>query len=177
MSEAQGAGEPRSHRLFFALWPPERAAEALARQALVMAERHGGRAMPAEKIHLTLAFLGDVAESRVVDAMEAARLVNPRSFMVRLDRLGGVRRSKVGWAGMSRPAPALLAMQSELESGLRARGFALEERPFAPHVTLVRKVERPVAAEAIEAIAWKACAIGLVLTQPGTGRYVRLAET
>ena len=177
MSDGQAPGEARSHRLFFALWPPERAAEALARQAVVMAERHGGRAIPAEKIHLTLAFLGDVAESRVADAMEAARLVDPRSFMVRLDRLGGFRRSKVGWAGMSRPAPALLAMQSELESGLRARGFALEERPFAPHVTLVRKVERPVAAEAIEAIAWKARAISLVLTQPGTGRYVRLAET
>jgi RNA 2',3'-cyclic 3'-phosphodiesterase len=176
VTDAPGAGGPR-HRLFFALWPSARAAEALARQALAMAARHGGRPMPAEKIHLTLAFLGDVAQARAADAMEAARVVGPRSFMVRLDRLGGFRRSKVGWAGMSRPPEALLELQSELESGLKARGFALEERPFAPHVTLVRKVERPVAAEAMEAIAWKARAIGLVLTQPGTGRYLRLAET
>jgi 2'-5' RNA ligase len=164
-----------SVRLFLALWPPEAAALELAARAREMAGRQGGRPMPAEKIHLTLAFLGEVEPGRAAVAREAAREVGRTDFMIRLDRLGGFRRSKVGWAGMSRPSPALIEMQSQLDKGLRSRGFRLEERPFAPHVTLVRKVERPVPAEPMEVIAWKARAIVLVRVEPGTGRYLPMA--
>ena len=163
-------------RLFFALWPPPAAAERLAIEAEAMALASGGRAMPAAKIHLTLAFLGEVPEARVASALEAARAVAFDPFELELDRKGGFRRAKVGWAGCSAPAAALLRLQSGLEAGLRERGFALEERPFAPHVTLVRKVERPVAAGVIEAVRWRADAVTLVRTEPGSGKYVGLAE-
>ena len=50
-------------RLFFALWPPAETAAALARWAKGLE----GRAIPAEKIHLTLAFLGGVAPDRAAN--------------------------------------------------------------------------------------------------------------
>ena len=165
-----------SQRLFLALWPPSGAAARLAAEAEAMAQSHGGRPMPAEKIHLTLAFLGEVPAERVAAVLDAMRAAPFAPFMVRLDRLGAFRRAKVGWAGSSRPSPRLLALQAELEAQLRARDFSLESRPFAPHVTLVRKIERPVAAGAIEPVAWRADALTLVRTQPGSGRYVALAE-
>jgi 2'-5' RNA ligase len=166
-----------SQRLFIALWPPSAAAARLAAVAEAMARGDGGRPMPAEKIHLTLAFLGEVPELRVAAALEAARAASFAPFMVRLDRLGGFRRAKVGWAGSSRPSAKLLALQAALDGQLRARDFGLEARPFAPHVTLVRKIERPVAAGTIvPAVAWRADALTLVRTLPGSGRYVALAE-
>ena len=141
-----------------------------------MAAEFGGGPTPAAKIHLTLAFLGELPPERAVEAFEVARGIAWAPFAVRLDRWGGFRRSKVGWAGSARPSPRLLEMQARLEGGLRAAGFALEERPFAPHVTLVRKLERPVAAREMAPVQWKAQALALVRTVPGTGMYESLAE-
>jgi 2'-5' RNA ligase len=45
-----------------------------------------------------------------------------------------------------------------LAAGLRASlvqaGFALEERPFAAHVTLIRKARRPGAIAPLPGVAW-----------------------
>ena len=163
-------------RVFLALWPGTRAQEQLEAEARLMAAEFGGRPMPAAKIHLTLVFLGELTPERAMEVFEVARAVRWAPFMARLDRWGGFRRSKVGWAGSARPASELLDMQARLEAGLRAAGFALEERPFAPHVTLVRKVERPVAAREMVPVQWKAQAVALVRTEPGTGMYESLAE-
>ena len=45
-------------RYFFALWPEAGAASELARVAVALAGLVGGRPVPLERIHLTLAFLG-----------------------------------------------------------------------------------------------------------------------
>ena len=142
----------------------------------MMAAEFGGKPMPAGKIHLTLAFLGELTPERGAAAMEVARSIAWEPFRVRLDRWGGFRRSKVGWAGATRVPPKLVALQSALESRLRAAGFGLEERPFAPHVTLVRKLERPVAARGMAAVQWPARSLALVMAEPGSGKYTTLAE-
>lgn len=54
-------------RLFFALWPSPAAAERLASAATDAAARLGGRPTRLETLHLTLAFLGEVADERVFD--------------------------------------------------------------------------------------------------------------
>ena len=42
------------------------------------------------------------------------------------------------WAGV-RGDPALEDLALSLQADLRARGFRLEDRPFRPHITLVRR--------------------------------------
>lgn len=141
-----------------------------------MAGEFGGRPMPADRIHLTLAFLGDIDAARAAAAHAVAAAHPWTPFAVAVDRWGGFRRSKVGWAGAARTPPRLIELQSRLEARLRAAGFALEERPFAPHVTLVRKVERPVAARSMAPVRWRARSLALVRTEPGSGKYETLAE-
>ena len=51
------------------------------------------------------------------------------------------------------PEP-LLALASQLQASLRAAGFALEERPFAAHVTLIRKARRPASIPPLPSVAW-----------------------
>ena len=158
-------------RLFFACWPSEDAARELARLAPEVADRTGGRAIPADKIHLTLAFLGEIPVDRVGIAESVAARTRSAAFTLVLDRLGAFRRAGGAWAGASSPDPGLLALQSALAAGLRAEGFALEERPFAPHVTLARRVERALPDEPIEPIRWRVTDFALVRTEPGRGRY------
>ncbi len=93
------------------------------------------------------------------------------SFRLRLDEVGSFRRAGVGWAGARKPPAALAALQSALAGGLAARRFALDERAFAPHVTLVRRIARPVPRAPTDAIAWRAREMTLVRSETGTGRY------
>ena len=54
---------------------------------------------------------------------------------------------------------------------LAARGFPPDERAFAPHVTLVRGITKPVPRAPATPIAWRVSEITLVRSETGTGRY------
>ena len=163
-------------RLFFAIRPAEDAAHALSRLGHGLAGRLGGRATPESKIHLTLAFLGDIEPDRMEAALAAGAAASGRAFSLVLDRLGAFRNARVAWAGASMAEPALLALQGSLAVALRIRGFELEERAFKPHVTLVRRIERPLREEAMAPVSWRVSDYALMRSEPGTGRYSTLAR-
>jgi 2'-5' RNA ligase len=158
-------------RLFLALWPGDAVRRALAEVAESLAELASGKAVPAEKIHLTLCFLGEIADSRVGAVREAGLSVRAPRFELVIDHVGSFRKARVAWAGSSSVPPALTELQSALDSALRLRDFRLEDRPFAPHVTLARKIERPVPRAPMPAIRWRPPGLALVHSQAGTGRY------
>ena len=161
-------------RLFFALWPDAPAAERLERLAREVARSAGGRAVPLDKIHLTVVFLGEVAPERATDASGVAASLPGADIAVRLNCVGSFAGARAAWAGSSSPAEALMALQSDLARGLRGAGFALEDRNFVPHVTLARRIVRAVPRAAIEPIGWHAAELALVRTEAGTGRYTTL---
>ena len=158
-------------RLFFALWPDADCGDRLRALGEALAPRVGGRPVPRENIHLTLAFLGDLDEERA--ALAASVRVTGEAFALSLDRLGSFRKARVAWAGTARPPPRLMDLESRLAETFRGLGFALEERPFAPHVTLRRKTERALPAEPIEAIEWEVREATLVASRAGRYEVVK----
>jgi 2'-5' RNA ligase len=68
----------------------------------------------------------------------------------------------------------LLSVEATLREALRAREFDLEERPFTPHVTLVRKADKTLPREPTAPIAWGVREIALVSSEPG-GAYKTMA--
>lgn len=140
-----------SRRVFFALWPDEAAAKALHALARASQAGCGGRLMRRESLHLTLAFLGSIPESRLADAAAVAAAVTAEPFAFTLDRLGYWRHNRILWAG-AEVAP-LAALANGLAEGLRAAGFQLDRRPFAAHVTLLRDARCP-ALPPLPTIAW-----------------------
>lgn len=158
-------------RLFFAVWPDAGAAARLAALAGEVAIVCGGKPVPAGKIHLTLAFLGETAPDRALEAVEVARAVRFAPLGLVLDSVGSFRAARVAWAGSLAPQIGLEALQADLAARLRAAGFALEDRPFATHVTLSRRVLRAVPRARIDPIAWTVDAFTLVRSETGTGRY------
>ena len=158
-------------RLFFALWPDAEAAAALETLALALADVGGGKPVPREKIHLTLAFLGEVADDRAAAAAAAGAETRTKSFRLALDEVGSFRHAGVSWIGSRSTPPRLTALQSTLVLALAARGFAPDERSFAPHVTLARAIVRPAPRAPTTAIAWRVRELTLVRSETGTGRY------
>jgi 2'-5' RNA ligase len=157
-------------RLFFAVWPDAPAARALARVGQSLAGLAGGKPVPAEKIHMTLAFLGSLDEEEAGNAVAAAARVKGTPISMTIDSVGSFRRARVGWAAPSQPCAELAALQGALADGLRSRGFALEDRAFTPHATLVRKIGKPVPRAPMAAVIWRSRALTLV-ESTGDGRY------
>src|SRR5262245_48097344 len=122
-------------RLFFALWPDDGVRAQLAGWGRALHAACGGRAIRAENLHVTLAFLGEVGDSRVPDVERAAGEVAPRAAMLVLDRAGYWKHNRIAWAGSSDVPECLLALVRELRDALRHAGIDFDAKGFASHVT------------------------------------------
>lgn len=95
-------------------------------------------------IHLTVAFLGELTDEQLKQALqateEAARQSMPFTFrLTDLDIFGSPRQPRVIWMGLSEtPAGRLQQLQRTLNQELEQRTFEVDKRPFAPHLTLAR---------------------------------------
>jgi|PlaIllAssembly_1097288.scaffolds.fasta_scaffold534501_2 RNA 2',3'-cyclic 3'-phosphodiesterase len=163
-------------RLFFALWPDEAARGALAAMSKDLARRCAGRPVPGANLHLTLAFLGEVDANAIPALRHAAQPGATAAFELALDQLGAFARAGVAWAGCRQPQPELLALQAGIVQRLREAGFAPDERAFAAHLTLARRIREPLAPEPMEAVRWRVDSFALVESVRGEGAYRTLAE-
>ena len=150
-------------RLFFALWPSPEAAHALGEWAREVQRAAGGRATRDETIHLTLAFLGDAEPEK---ASAAARAVRGEAFELPVDAARYWRRQRIVWVGPGEMPGALERLVEQLHARLAAAGFVLEERPFAAHVTLLRKAGEPGALPPLPPVRWQADEFVLVRSTP-----------
>ena len=146
-------------RLFFALWPPPATAQALHEWATIVQHAAGGRVTITQNIHLTLAFLGDADPDK---AIAAARRVRAERHDLPIDSAKYVRRNEMVWVGPARMPTALDALVTQLHASLRTHSFALESRPFAAHITLIRKARQPRSIPSLPAVEWPAEAFILV---------------
>ena len=138
-------------RLFFALWPPAETAQALAQWAGAASRESGGRITVVHNIHLTLAFLGEAEPDK---AIGAARRVRGRRHALPIDAARYVKRNEMVWVGPQTMPGELEELARQLHAGLSADGFVLEERPFAAHVTLVRKARMPKSIPPLPRVEW-----------------------
>jgi RNA 2',3'-cyclic 3'-phosphodiesterase len=147
-------------RLFFAIWPPPESAAALEQWA----RGCQGRVVPAPKIHLTLAFLG---EADAAPASSAARRVSGRAHELPLEQAGYWRHNQILWAGPHETPRELAELVSQLHFNLAREKFSLEQRPFAAHVTLLRKASPPKTQAPLPPVAWPVREFALVSSSGG----------
>lgn len=124
-------------RLFIAIDLPDDVKAELGR---LRVELPGVRWVPPSQLHLTLAFLGDVPGERLAGLTGRLAAIKASSFRLRLGGLGCFphrRNPRVLWVGVE-PEPLLVSLAQRVRDGLAECGIALEERPFAPHITLAR---------------------------------------
>lgn len=89
-----------------------------------------------DNLHLTLAFIG---ESNKVSSIRKVieEVVPERPFEIQVGGAGCF--GDLWWVGIERN-PLLTALAIQLQDGLRAEGFPIEQRDFKPHITIARKV-------------------------------------
>jgi len=110
-----------------------------------------------EAVHLTLKFLGEVADEREPELAAAltSAAAGTRTLSLALGGFGvfpDFQRPRVVWVGIA-PEPGLEILQHRVEQEFAPLGFPTEGRPFRPHVTLGRAARdaRPVSFTGLEA--------------------------
>ena len=93
--------------------------------------------------HLTLTFLGELAEDVVSRVEEALYRVDHPTFLFQAGGAGffppGTQRApRVVWAGLEKGAEETRTLAGMVQRAVSEVGFATEERPFRPHLTLAR---------------------------------------
>jgi 2'-5' RNA ligase len=173
-----GPRDASPQRVFFALWPDAGARDALSSLARDTAAQAEGRAPSTGNLHLTLAFLGDVAAERIgaLHAIGSAVASAVHPFTLTLDRVGAFGDGGMASAGASAPPRELQRLVQLLTGALAQEGFPTERRAFHPHVTLARRCRRPAGTGTIVSIAWSVERITLNASElsPRGPRYRKL---
>jgi 2'-5' RNA ligase len=119
--------------------------QALKPRLAAVAPGFSARWIPQSNLHITLWFIGEVADSRGADLIE--RLREPfdvAPFRLGLRGCGAFPPSgapRVLWIGTNEGTDAMRALYARLERRLTLLGFAAERRPYSPHLTIARVKE------------------------------------
>lgn len=100
----------------------------------------GARWVPAENLHLTLRFIGEVPPFRAEEIDHALAALRARRFSLVLAGIGTFAkagRETMLWVGVER-SEHLEHLQGKIETALQRAGLEPERRRFAPHVSLAR---------------------------------------
>jgi RNA 2',3'-cyclic 3'-phosphodiesterase len=135
-------------RLFLAI---ELSREVLAAAAAATArlEKDIGRAapratlrwIPAENLHITLWFFGEVREADFASLQAAMTGIHVPPFELRIAGAGAFPPSgdpRVLWFGVPTGRDQLIAVYDQLRARLTALGFEPERRAYSPHLTVAR---------------------------------------
>lgn len=148
--------------------------------------------MPADNLHVTLKFLGEVPAptAAAVAAALADVAACTSAFDLAVEGLGAFptpTRPRVVWAGLGRGASATAGLAGAVDAALARLGFEREARDFSGHVTLgrVREPRRdPALAAALAAGerrafgTWRVDAVALMKSElhPKGARYTALGR-
>jgi 2'-5' RNA ligase len=128
-------------RLFCALRLP---ADAIERLVLWQGRLSGGRIVPRGNLHVTLAFLGHVPAAALPEVVEALRLAAAAARDLRLTAVRYRETRSVGMVVFDDEGGRAGALADDLHGRLEGAGlYRREERPWLPHVTVLRFRARP----------------------------------
>jgi RNA 2',3'-cyclic 3'-phosphodiesterase len=109
-----------------------------------------------ENLHVTLKFIGQIADERLPEIVVALQKVaTPSQIGLEIRGIGffpNEHRPAVAWAGIN--ASSELALSAgRIDESLALCGVARESRPFSPHLTLARLKEQRLSVSLRDLIA------------------------
>lgn len=150
----------RAYRIFFAIWPDKDAQKQLAGLAkqLRLESLCGGRKIKAENIHLTLVFVGKVYPDRLEvlrNVADRAKQSESLAFDLVVDEVRYWKHNRIVYMAPGKVPQELVNLEKALRDAISAAGFPLEQRAYAPHITLMRNAFCPALPELAEPVAWR----------------------
>lgn len=128
-----------TERLFVAIAVPDP-----VRAELVRLQEKGAEGIawtPAEQFHVTLRFLGDVADDRREELDRRLAQVRVEPFILPVEGVGSFPPKgppRVVWMGTGNGHPRLFQLRQQVDDALLGAGLDVDVRTFHAHITLGR---------------------------------------
>lgn len=134
--------------------------------------------MRAETLHLTLLFLGNVPRAQIALAMQAAGRVSVPPFTLQLQQFACWEHNRIAYAAPAEPEAGLMQLSNALRHEVEQAGLSFDRRPFTPHVTLLRNIDKCCEMQTLEPLTWPVDQFVLVESASGEGgmRYLTLGS-
>jgi 2'-5' RNA ligase len=136
-------------RLFIAIDLPLELKEKIYEYELELKKiiERGVKWVELENIHITLRFLGETDEEKIIDIEKImdSMSANFYPFLISIGGLGAfpnLKNPRVIWIGIGKGENELRELSDKLETKIRKLGFRKEEREFSPHLTIGRVKEK-----------------------------------
>ena len=163
-------------RLFFALWPDVDTQAQIANAAAALRLAGDGQRVPRENYHVTLAFVGEVAASRLAVLQQIGRGQRAAGCTITFNAYDYWPRPQVAVA-IARESPAALSLLwTQLHRDLALHQAALNvmcsRSPLRTHITLARKVAQAPVLQAMSPFHWNVRSFSLIRSDTSGARSV-----
>ena len=163
---------PGTARLFLALWPAPAVRDALRTWRDAWTWPRGASPVHADKLHVTLHFLGDLPSARLPE-LAAGFAVPFTPFSLRIAHAAIWHKGVAVLEPLEEP-PGLLALHANLSQALLGLGLQPEARTYRPHVTMARRAAGAGVLDAGQVVDWQVDRY--VLVESRSGVYTVLRE-
>jgi RNA 2',3'-cyclic 3'-phosphodiesterase len=143
----------RPLRLFTALWPGEAVAARMAQWQGAWRWPSRAALIKAERLHLTLHFLGDVPAARLPELTDGLQV--PFEPFTLAFGTAEVWPNGVAVLLPDGLPAALAKLHGRLGDAVRQLGLSTEHRPYRPHVTIARRAWGATHAAVPAALRWR----------------------
>jgi RNA 2',3'-cyclic 3'-phosphodiesterase len=143
---------------------------ALAGVAARLALPRSSKWVTPEDYHLTLAFLGEVADERLPVLLEIGRALRAACCTIKFDATEFWAKPRVVVAAAQKIPPALHQLWRRLHADIDERlggRTANPELALRAHVTLARKVSQAPVMQAMSPLEWRASSFSLIQSEIG----------
>ena len=163
-------------RLFFALWPDVDTQAQIANAAAALRLAGDAQRVPRENYHVTLAFVGEVAASRLAVLQQIGRGQRAAGCTITFNAYDYWPRPQVAVA-IARESPAALSLLwTQLHRDLALHQAALNvmcsRSPLRTHITLARKVAQAPMLQAMSPFHWNVRSFSLIRSDTSGARSV-----
>ena len=149
-------------RLFFALWSDPDVTRQLTDIARQLNLESRSRRVDPKNYHVTLAFVGEVFDSRFAVLQQIGGSVRVPQFSFECVSIEFWREPQVVVAAARVVPPGLLDLWTRLNEAI-----GLPRERLRTHVTLARKVAQPPVLQAMSPVVWRATNFSLIRSDTG----------
>lgn len=142
-------------RLFFALLPDDRTVDAINWHADQYSPRTGRKVRP-ENFHITLLFLGNVNAATQERLIMTCNNLHSQTFDLEISTSGWWKKAGIFWLAPEHTPAKLTALHESLVSAAGSCRLTTQKRPYAPHITIMRKVTQAPQHPLIKPFTWQA---------------------
>lgn len=166
-----GQAKTPSTRLFLALWPEPGVRHLLTEWRDAWTWPKGAAPVHADKLHVTLHFLGGVPSERLPELLDGFK-VPFEPFRLALTH-AALWHNGIAVLEPDLTPPALAALHARLSEALQALGLQPEARRYRPHVTMARRASGASAPTEGPPVLWDVRGYALVESRNGVYTVLR----